>query len=70
MLLVIDNYDSFTFNLVQYLRELAPKYPKEADVRVEIDDGDDTLGKKIRTHRAMRPAYMIITKETSHHISN
>ena len=32
-------------------------------MRVEIDDGDDTLGKKIRTHRAMRPAYMIIIGE-------
>ena len=36
---------------------------REKGVRVEIDDGDDTLGKKIRTHRAMRPAYMIIIGE-------
>ena len=32
MLLMIDNYDSFTFNLVQYLQELG------ADVRVERND--------------------------------
>jgi anthranilate synthase component 2 len=32
MLLVIDNYDSFTYNLVQYLAELG------ADVRVERND--------------------------------
>ena len=29
-------------------------------VRVEVDDGDDTVGKKIRTHRSMQPAYMVI----------
>jgi anthranilate synthase component 2 len=32
MLLMLDNYDSFTFNLVQYLQELG------ADVRVERND--------------------------------
>jgi threonyl-tRNA synthetase len=29
-------------------------------VRVEIDDGDDTIGKKIRTHRKLHPDYMVI----------
>ena len=32
MILVIDNYDSFTYNLVQYLGELG------ADVRVRRND--------------------------------
>jgi para-aminobenzoate synthetase component II len=36
--LVLDNYDSFTFNLVQYLRELG------ADVRVERNDALDIEG--------------------------
>nr|YP_002048995.1 glutamine amidotransferase of anthranilate synthase orpara-aminobenzoate synthase [Paulinella chromatophora]ACB42785.1 glutamine amidotransferase of anthranilate synthase orpara-aminobenzoate synthase [Paulinella chromatophora] len=38
MLLVLDNYDSFTFNLVQYIGELASKYPLAANLRVERND--------------------------------
>ena len=29
MIIVIDNYDSFTYNLVQYLGELAVEFPLE-----------------------------------------
>lgn len=38
MLLVLDNYDSFTFNLVQYLGELAAEHPITAELRVERND--------------------------------
>ncbi|MBR79698.1 MAG: threonine--tRNA ligase [Euryarchaeota archaeon] len=31
-----------------------------AGVRVSVDDSDNTIGKKIRTHRKIRPAYMVI----------
>jgi anthranilate synthase component 2 len=38
MILVIDNYDSFTYNLVQYLGELAPKWPVARDIQVFRND--------------------------------
>ena len=38
MLLVLDNYDSFTFNLVQYLGELAADHPITEALRVERND--------------------------------
>tara|TARA_Y100000588_G_scaffold393267_1_gene508540 strand:+ start:317 stop:2257 length:1941 start_codon:yes stop_codon:yes gene_type:complete len=31
-----------------------------AGVRTRVDDSDNTIGKKIRTHRKVRPAYMVI----------
>lgn len=34
MLIVIDNYDSFTYNLVQYLGELAVKFPVASQIKV------------------------------------
>jgi len=50
MLLVIDNYDSFTYNLVQYLGELGQ------DVRVARND-EVTVDDIVR----MRPAHIVIS---------
>ncbi len=38
MILVIDNYDSFTYNLVQYLGELGADFPVAADIQVYRND--------------------------------
>jgi anthranilate synthase component II len=38
MILVIDNYDSFTYNLVQYLGELGLELPVAKDIRVYRND--------------------------------
>ncbi|MEI6442043.1 MAG: aminodeoxychorismate/anthranilate synthase component II [Nostocales cyanobacterium ELA583] len=38
MILVIDNYDSFTYNLVQYLGELAVDFPVAKDLQVVRND--------------------------------
>jgi anthranilate synthase/aminodeoxychorismate synthase-like glutamine amidotransferase len=50
MLLLIDNYDSFTYNLAQYLGELGQ------EVRVERNDAVDLDG-----IAAMRPAHIVIS---------
>lgn len=38
MIFVIDNYDSFTYNLVQYLGELGAQIPVAADIQVYRND--------------------------------
>ncbi|PSB01446.1 anthranilate synthase component II [Merismopedia glauca] len=38
MLIVIDNYDSFTYNLVQYLGELGTQFPVAAEIQVYRND--------------------------------
>mgnify|MGYP003624850922 FL=1 len=50
MLLLIDNYDSFTYNLVHYLGELG------ADIRVERNDALD-----VRAAMALRPEMIVLS---------
>jgi len=38
LIIVIDNYDSFTYNLVQYLGELGTEWPVAADIQVYRND--------------------------------
>ncbi len=56
MLLVLDNYDSFTFNLVQYLGELAVAHPLAAELRVERNDA-----LSLEQIRALTPAAIVIS---------
>lgn len=41
MILVIDNYDSFTYNLVQYLGELGRELPVASEIQVHRNDQID-----------------------------
>lgn len=50
MMLVIDNYDSFTFNLVQYLGELGESPEVHRNDRISLDD-----------IAAMNPAHILIS---------
>jgi len=43
MLLVIDNYDSFTYNLVQYLGELGAEMKVVRNDEVSVDEIEDAL---------------------------
>ncbi|NJL03231.1 MAG: aminodeoxychorismate/anthranilate synthase component II [Spirulinaceae cyanobacterium RM2_2_10] len=56
MLLVIDNYDSFTYNLVQYLSELAAEFPTAADIQVYRNDQID-----LATIRRLAPAGIVLS---------
>ena len=56
MIIVIDNYDSFTYNLVQYLGELATELPLAADIRVYRNDQID-----IKEIVALKPDGIVIS---------
>ena len=46
-------------NAKEYAREVSDAL-KIAGIRVKVDDSDNTIGKKIRTHRKNRSVYMVI----------
>ena len=56
MILVIDNYDSFTYNLVQYLGELGSEFPVAADIQVYRNDQIT-----IEQVRQLQPAGVVIS---------
>ena len=56
MIIVIDNYDSFTYNLVQYLGELAAEFPLAADIRVYRNDAID-----LETLNRLKPDGILIS---------
>ncbi|WP_414514262.1 anthranilate synthase component II [Nostoc sp. PCC 9305] len=56
MIIVIDNYDSFTYNLVQYLGELASKFPVADDIKVFRNDKIS-----IDEIRALKPEAVVIS---------
>jgi anthranilate synthase/aminodeoxychorismate synthase-like glutamine amidotransferase len=57
MILVIDNYDSFTYNLVQYIGELCLKH-KEINYLIKVYRNDEITIKQIKK---LNPAYIIIS---------
>lgn len=56
MIIVIDNYDSFTYNLVQYLGELAAEFPIAVPIEVYRNDKID-----LATIEQMRPDGIVIS---------
>jgi threonyl-tRNA synthetase len=49
---ISEKHQEYANNLAQNLKELG--------IRANTDTSDNTIGKKIRMHRTMRPAYMVI----------
>ena len=47
MLLVIDNYDSFTYNLVQYLGELGAEMEIRRNDEISLDEAEEMAPEKI-----------------------
>lgn len=56
MIIVIDNYDSFTYNLVQYLGELGQELPVAQDIKVYRNDKID-----LDTIRQLKPDGILIS---------
>lgn len=57
MILIIDNYDSFTYNLVQYIGELCLQH-KDISQPIKVYRNDEITLKQIKS---LRPSYIIIS---------
>ena len=58
MILVIDNYDSFTYNLVQYLGELGADLIVYRNDQISLEEIDDIAPEKI----VISPVHARLTK--------
>jgi anthranilate synthase component II len=56
LIIVIDNYDSFTYNLVQYLGELGEEFPVAKNIEVYRNDKID-----LETIRLLKPDGIVIS---------
>jgi anthranilate synthase component 2 len=56
LIIVIDNYDSFTYNLVQYLGELGEEFPVAKQIEVYRNDKID-----LETIRLLKPDGIVIS---------
>jgi len=56
LIIVIDNYDSFTYNLVQYLGELEKEFPVAENIEVYRNDKID-----LETIRRLKPDGIVIS---------
>ena len=56
MIIVIDNYDSFTYNLVQYLGELGAELPIASEIQVYRNDQID-----LQKVRSLQPDGIVIS---------
>lgn len=56
MILVVDNYDSFTYNLVQYLGELGTELSVAADIKIYRNDQIS-----LKDIRRLKPAAVVIS---------
>jgi anthranilate synthase component 2 len=56
LIIVIDNYDSFTYNLVQYLGELGEEFPIAENIEVYRNDKID-----LETIRRLKPNGIVIS---------
>ncbi len=56
MILVVDNYDSFTYNLVQYLGELGANLPIASEIQVYRNDQID-----LQQVKQLKPSAIVIS---------